>query len=112
MQGCVLLSALYDPCPCPTVRPLPLPYGTTLALPDSAPRRRAARVAYGTSKLCNVLFARELSRRVAGKRVAVAALHPGIIPSECRRRGSMIVRFSAVRAIALPARADSTRATH
>lgn len=32
---------------------------------------------YGQSKLANVLFARELSKRLAGSRVTVNALHPG-----------------------------------
>ncbi|MDP2225893.1 MAG: SDR family oxidoreductase [Moraxellaceae bacterium] len=34
-------------------------------------------VAYGQSKLANVLFMQELSRRLAGEGIAVNALHPG-----------------------------------
>jgi len=37
------------------------------------------RTAYGTSKLANILFTRELSRRLAGTRVTANALHPGIV---------------------------------
>lgn len=37
--------------------------------------------AYQRSKLANVLFARELSRRLAGTRVTANALHPGFVAS-------------------------------
>jgi NAD(P)-dependent dehydrogenase (short-subunit alcohol dehydrogenase family) len=37
--------------------------------------------AYGQSKLCNVLFTRELARRLAGTRVTANALHPGLVAS-------------------------------
>jgi NAD(P)-dependent dehydrogenase (short-subunit alcohol dehydrogenase family) len=36
---------------------------------------------YGRSKLANILFTRELSRRVAGKGITVNSLHPGVIAS-------------------------------
>ncbi len=36
---------------------------------------------YGTTKLMNILFARELARRLAGKRVTANSLHPGVIAS-------------------------------
>jgi NAD(P)-dependent dehydrogenase (short-subunit alcohol dehydrogenase family) len=34
---------------------------------------------YGRSKLCNILFTRELSRRWGGKRVTANCLHPGFV---------------------------------
>jgi NAD(P)-dependent dehydrogenase (short-subunit alcohol dehydrogenase family) len=37
--------------------------------------------AYGQSKLCNILFTRELARRLDGKGVTVNALHPGVVAS-------------------------------
>jgi NAD(P)-dependent dehydrogenase (short-subunit alcohol dehydrogenase family) len=35
--------------------------------------------AYGTSKLCNILFTYELARRLAGKPVTANCLHPGVV---------------------------------
>jgi NAD(P)-dependent dehydrogenase (short-subunit alcohol dehydrogenase family) len=37
--------------------------------------------AYGQSKLCNILFTRELARRLEGTRVTANCLHPGVIAS-------------------------------
>jgi NAD(P)-dependent dehydrogenase (short-subunit alcohol dehydrogenase family) len=34
---------------------------------------------YGRSKLANILFTRELARRLAGTNVSVNALHPGVV---------------------------------
>ena len=38
-----------------------------------------ARAAYGQSKLCNILFTRELARRLQGTRVTANCLHPGFV---------------------------------
>ena len=35
--------------------------------------------AYGKSKLCNILFTRELARRLAGTGVTANSLHPGTV---------------------------------
>ena len=43
------------------------------------------RKAYGQSKLANVLFAQELSRRVAGTGVLVNSIHPGGVDTELFR---------------------------
>jgi NAD(P)-dependent dehydrogenase (short-subunit alcohol dehydrogenase family) len=40
---------------------------------------------YNVSKLCNVLYAKELSRRLAGARVTTYSLHPGVIASDVWR---------------------------
>jgi len=37
--------------------------------------------AYGQSKLCNILFTRELAHRLEGTRVTANCLHPGVIAS-------------------------------
>jgi len=42
--------------------------------------------AYATSKLCNVLHAAELGRRIAGSGVTTYSLHPGVVASEIWRR--------------------------
>lgn len=42
-------------------------------------------LAYGRSKLANLLFVRELARRLAGTRVKVNAFHPGSVKTEIWR---------------------------
>ena len=41
--------------------------------------------AYGQSKLANVLFTRELARRVEGKQIFVNTLHPGWVETDLQR---------------------------
>src|ERR1700722_17282820 len=41
---------------------------------------------YSVSKLCNVLFAAELGRRLAGTGVSSYSLHPGVVASQIWRR--------------------------
>lgn len=43
--------------------------------------------AYSQSKLANVLFARELARRVPAREVTVNALHPGVVATKLLLRG-------------------------
>lgn len=43
---------------------------------QNAHRYRSLRV-YGQSKLCNILFTRELARRIAGTEVTANSMHPG-----------------------------------
>jgi len=40
---------------------------------------------YGVSKLCNILFTRELARRWEGSRITSYALHPGVIATDIWR---------------------------
>ena len=42
---------------------------------------------YGKSKLANILFARELARRLAGTGVTVNSVHPGFVASRFGRDG-------------------------
>jgi len=41
--------------------------------------------AYGQSKLCNILFANELARRVKDKAIFVNSIHPGYVETELQR---------------------------
>jgi NAD(P)-dependent dehydrogenase (short-subunit alcohol dehydrogenase family) len=41
--------------------------------------------AYGQSKLANLLFAKELSRRLAGGKITANAVHPGVIRTSLQR---------------------------
>jgi NAD(P)-dependent dehydrogenase (short-subunit alcohol dehydrogenase family) len=49
-------------------------------------RTRTGMHEYGVSKLCNILFTRELARRWAGSGVSSYALHPGVVATDIWRR--------------------------
>ncbi|XP_049596871.1 retinol dehydrogenase 12 isoform X1 [Syngnathus scovelli] len=52
-------------------------------------------LAYCQSKLANVLFARELARRLKGSNVTVNSLHPGTVNSDLTRHSTlMMIMFS------------------
>ena len=59
--------------------------------------------AYRRSKLCNILFTRELSRRWAGKGITVNSLHPGFVASRFGRESggllSLVLRGAQLFAI-------------
>lgn len=48
---------------------------------------------YGRSKLANVLFTYELSRRLAGKGVTVNALHPGLVGTNMGANNGWLVKL-------------------
>ncbi len=52
-----------------------------------AKKRFDGYTAYATSKLCNVLFAYELARRLEGSPVTSNALHPGVITTKLLWKG-------------------------
>jgi WW domain-containing oxidoreductase len=56
--------------------------------------------AYGQSKLCNILFAKELAKRLRGSGKTVNALHPGVIATELGRHMPAFMR--GVLAVAHP----------
>lgn len=66
-----------------------------------AQRRRTRSFAglreYQVSKLCNVLFTRELARRTAGTGVTAYAVHPGVVASNIWRNVPWPVRPIALR---------------
>lgn len=51
--------------------------------------------AYEQSKLANVLFTRELAKRLEGSGVTVNALHPGIVDTELMRHMGIFNSFFA-----------------
>jgi NAD(P)-dependent dehydrogenase (short-subunit alcohol dehydrogenase family) len=54
--------------------------GRVLQIEDLQSTKRFSAVnVYGRSKLCNILFTRELSRRLRGKGVTANCLHPGFV---------------------------------
>jgi len=56
--------------------------GARLKLDDlQSERKYTGFVAYGRSKLCNILFTRELARRLEGTGVTANSLHPGFVAS-------------------------------
>lgn len=46
--------------------------------------------AYGRSKLCNILFTRELASRLEGTGVVAACLHPGVVATALAQRGGLV----------------------
>lgn len=57
---------------------------------------------YGTSKLCNILFTRELARRLEGSGVAAYCLHPGFVDTRfaANNRGLLGTIFAILKKIA------------
>jgi NAD(P)-dependent dehydrogenase (short-subunit alcohol dehydrogenase family) len=49
--------------------------------------------AYGASKLANILFTRELARRLEGTGVTATCLHPGVVRSGFGRSGPVLIRL-------------------
>ena len=68
--------------------------GAPLDLSDvHAPHRYFGSRAYARSKLCNVLFTYELSRRLEGTGVTANALHPGLVATNILTNNGFFGRF-------------------
>src|SRR6202035_3185639 len=69
--------------------------GATLDFDDlQSAKGFGAMKAYGRSKLCNILFTRELARRLQGTGVTANCLHPGFVTRHFGdQSGSVISRF-------------------
>jgi NAD(P)-dependent dehydrogenase (short-subunit alcohol dehydrogenase family) len=66
---------------------------------DDLPYNRAWKgetAVYGTSKLCNIWFAAESARRLAGRGITSNALHPGAVNSNFGASGSWFYRAGMV----------------
>jgi NAD(P)-dependent dehydrogenase (short-subunit alcohol dehydrogenase family) len=59
----------------------------------SATRAYSSWKAYGASKLANILFTRELARRLEGTGVTATCLHPGVVRTGFGRRGPSFIRW-------------------
>lgn len=68
---------------------------------DWKERRFSGWRSYGDSKLMNLLFARELSRRTQGEGVVAHALHPGIVRTELARDQKLLMKVVGI--LMLPA---------
>lgn len=55
-------------------------------------RHRSGLHAYGQAKLANLLFTRELARRLAGSPVTVNAFHPGAVATDIYRQVPALIR--------------------
>lgn len=49
--------------------------------------------AYSQSKLANILFTRELARRVAGDGIRINAVHPGLVASNFSTHGNALIKL-------------------
>ena len=54
------------------------------------PRDWTMMKAYGRSKLCNILFTRELASRVDPSKVVATCLHPGMVATGIGQRGGLV----------------------
>lgn len=55
----------------------------------AGPRDWTMLKAYGRSKLCNILFTRELAARLQGSGVVATCLHPGVVATRLAQRGGL-----------------------
>jgi NAD(P)-dependent dehydrogenase (short-subunit alcohol dehydrogenase family) len=68
--------------------------GNTLDFSDlQAERRYSGFTVYGRSKLANILFTRELARRLAGTGVTANCLHPGFVASRFGDNNRGLIRL-------------------
>ncbi len=56
----------------------------------AGPRDWTMLKAYGRSKLCNILFTRELAARLQGTGVTAICLHPGVVATGIAQRGGVV----------------------
>jgi NAD(P)-dependent dehydrogenase (short-subunit alcohol dehydrogenase family) len=66
-------------------------YGARIDLATiTGPRDWSMLKAYNRSKLCNILFTRELAARLEGTGVVATSLHPGVVATTLAQRGGLV----------------------
>ena len=66
-------------------------YGARIDLATiTGPRDWSILKTYGRSKLCNILFTRELAARLQGSGVVATSLHPGVVATTLAQRGGIV----------------------
>ncbi|XP_077416210.1 retinol dehydrogenase 12 isoform X2 [Vanacampus margaritifer] len=68
-------------------------------------------LAYCQSKLANVLFARELARRLKGSSVTVNSVHPGTVNSDLTRHSTLMMIFFTVLSVFLKTPREGAQTT-
>ncbi|XP_061650683.1 retinol dehydrogenase 12 isoform X1 [Phyllopteryx taeniolatus] len=68
-------------------------------------------LAYCQSKLANVLFARELARRLKGSNVTVNSVHPGTVNSDLTRHSTLMMIFFSVFSVFLKTPREGAQTT-
>jgi NAD(P)-dependent dehydrogenase (short-subunit alcohol dehydrogenase family) len=71
-------------------------------------RHRIGMQGYGQAKLANILFTRELARRLQGTRVTVNAFHPGAVATEIWRETPGLFKRVALRFMLTPEQGADT----
>jgi NAD(P)-dependent dehydrogenase (short-subunit alcohol dehydrogenase family) len=66
----------------------------------------SGRRAYGRSKLCNILFTRELARRLSGTGVTANCLHPGFVATNLGQHEAGLMKFGVWLAMRLAGNAE------
>jgi NAD(P)-dependent dehydrogenase (short-subunit alcohol dehydrogenase family) len=62
--------------------------------------------AYDRSKLCNILFTRELARRLAGTGVTANCVHPGFVVTNLGQRGGGVFKYLVRASMVVAGRPD------
>ena len=58
------------------------------------PRHYSQHLAYGNAKLANILFTKELHRRLGGKGISAAAYHPGMVHTSFSKNSNSFMRLA------------------
>ena len=74
-------------------------------------KRFSSLQAFGVTKMCNLLFTYELSRRLEGTGVTVNAVHPGLVKSGLMKEAPLMMRWLTQLASKTPEKAAASLAS-